>query len=174
MTAERSGHTATLLGNSAVLVVGGDSNGASAEVYDPSAGTFAATGSPTVARQNHTATLLDNGAVLIAGGSDGITALDSAESYDPATGSFAATAAMTLSRLAHTATLLRDGTVLMAGGDSGDARAELRSSGWALHCDWQHDHGEVEPHGDLVGRRGVLIAGGSGVLGYLASAQLYK
>lgn len=175
MTAERSGHTATLLGNSAVLVVGGDSNGASAEVYDPSAGTFAATGSPTVARQNHTATLLDNGAVLIAGGSDGITALDSAESYDPATGSFAATAAMTLSRLAHTATLLRDGTVLMAGGDSGDARAEIydpaagrfTATGSMTLVRWSHT-------ATLLADGAVLIAGGSGVVGYLASAQLYK
>ncbi len=116
MTAERSSHTATLLGNRTVLMVGGDGDGASAELYDPGPGIFAATGNTIVARQNHTATLLGSGAVLIAGGSDGITALASAELYDPGAGTFAATDSMTLSRLGHTATLLGDGAVLIAGG----------------------------------------------------------
>jgi hypothetical protein len=186
MTAERSGHTATLLGNRIVLIVGGTSeietDGgstttvlASAELYDPEAGRFAATGSTTVARQNHTATLLLGGAVLIAGGSDGITALASAELYDPGTGTFTATGSTTLSRLGHTATLLGDGAVLMAGGYSGDARAELfdpgagsfAATGSMTMVRWSHT-------ATLLGDGAVLIAGGSGVLGYLARAQLYR
>jgi hypothetical protein len=175
MTVERSGHTATLLGNRTVLVVGGDGDGASVELYDPGAGTFAATGSTTVARQNHTATLLGSGAVVIAGGSDGIMALASAELYDPAAGTFAATGSMTMSRLGHTATLLPDGTVLMAGGNSGDARAELydpeagrsTATGSMTMARWSHT-------ATLLDDGAVLIAGGSGVLGYLATAQLYR
>jgi hypothetical protein len=70
MTTYRADHTATLLGNGEVLVAGGFANGwlASAELYDPAAWTFTATGSMAVARQYHTATLLLDGKVLIVGG----------------------------------------------------------------------------------------------------------
>src|SRR5437773_5331937 len=67
----RSQHTATLLPNGKVLVAGGGGiNGslASAELYDPASGTWAATGRLATARLEHTATLLPNGKVLVAGG----------------------------------------------------------------------------------------------------------
>jgi hypothetical protein len=69
-----------------VLIAGGLNGGhasiASAELYDPGAGTFAATGSLTVARDGHTATLLPSGMVLIAGGwVDARVDLASAERY---------------------------------------------------------------------------------------------
>src|SRR5262245_33695033 len=66
MTTDRSAHTATLLKNGKVLIVGGGAGVAgapgplgpeplaSAELYDPDRGTFAATGSMTTARINHT------------------------------------------------------------------------------------------------------------------------
>jgi serine/threonine protein kinase len=65
------GHTATLLPNSRVLVVGGFGNpGAKefGEIYDSAAGTFTGTGFPLVARTWQTATALLDGNVLIAGG----------------------------------------------------------------------------------------------------------
>lgn len=66
------GFTATLLANGQVLIAGGaDTNGLipTAELYDPSSGTFSLTGSLNTPRLGHTATLLGNGEVLIAGGS---------------------------------------------------------------------------------------------------------
>ena len=126
----RAQHTATLLcdlaalpcTNPKVLVVGGNAAAGpvgSAELYDPTAGTFTLTaGSLATARYGHTATRLLSGMVLIAGGTvDGTTALASAELFNPATGTFSATAApMASARSSHTATLLADGRVLIAGG----------------------------------------------------------
>jgi hypothetical protein len=131
MTMPRHVHTATLLENGKVLVAGGfgarDEILASAELYDPTTGTFTATGNVQrtgergmiSARRSHTATLLNNGMVLIAGGIGSNTIggiLAGAELYDPDTGSFFRTGDMTVPRYYHTATLLQNGTVLIVGG----------------------------------------------------------
>jgi len=137
MTDPRYSHTATLLNNGKVLVAGGW--GATppsceqspvwntAELYDPTAGTFTATGNMIAPRYLHTATLLNNNLVLLAAGDQGPTSnpdcgltlpgtLGFAESYDPAAGSFAKAADLLSPRESHTATLLNDGTVLISGG----------------------------------------------------------
>jgi Kelch motif/Galactose oxidase, central domain len=121
----RAYHTATRLPNGRVLVVGGTPRDwtfegpflASAELYDPTTGTFSATGSLATARNEHTATLLLDGRVLIAGGNDAEAhSVASAELYDPKSGTFGATGAMGVARGFHTATLLADGRVLITGG----------------------------------------------------------
>jgi len=121
----RWAHTATLLRNGKVLITGGISALfdntyplASAELYDPALGTWAATGSLTTTRAYHTATLLPNGKVLVAGGYLNGTYghLESAELYDPASGTWAATGSLVTARAVQSATLLRDGKVLVLGG----------------------------------------------------------
>jgi len=100
---------------------------ATAEIYDPTSGTFTPTGSLLEGQGGQTATLLANGKVLIAGG-ELTTAPYSATSaraelYDPATGTFsfapdyaeAGTQYASGGPLWPTANLLGDGRVLIAG-----------------------------------------------------------
>src|SRR5438874_226926 len=115
-------HTATLLPDGRVLVVGGEQGRgsplASAELYDPATGTFSDTSSLSTARDGHTATLLANGKLLIAGGQDSaFTELASAQLYNPATGIWSTTGSLNIARFDHTGTLLSNGMVLVAGGN---------------------------------------------------------
>jgi N-acetylneuraminic acid mutarotase len=126
MTVPRAGQTITMLRDGRVLLTGGVRNAgfrselSSAEIYDPAAGTFSATGSMSVPREGHTATMLRDGRVLIAGGSDnGIHTLDSAEIFDPSSGTFSRTGHLHQPRVAHVAALLGTGKVLIAGGGRG-------------------------------------------------------
>src|SRR5438045_2484039 len=73
MAVARKGHTATVLSDGRVLIVGGrDTNGviAAGEIFDPVTKAFSLVGVMNVPRTGHTATLLADGRVLIAGGQD--------------------------------------------------------------------------------------------------------
>jgi len=100
MTDGRVFQTASMLPDGRVLIAGGLVNGrvyannpaflATAEIYDPTTGTFTTTGPMSDMRAYPTATLLANGRVLVAAGAvdAGVTTLASAELYDPVTGTF--------------------------------------------------------------------------------------
>lgn len=87
MSMRRWKHTATLLPDGRVIVMGGYSGynqpQSSVEIYDPAAGRWYAAQPLREARANHTATLLPDGTIVVIGG-DGIAGLlASAERYDP-------------------------------------------------------------------------------------------
>ncbi|MFZ1614851.1 MAG: kelch repeat-containing protein, partial [Holophaga sp.] len=128
MPSSRAYHTATLLRDGRVLLVGGTDSSyndlASALLYNPTDGTFTpTTGSLTTKRAYHTATLLMDGRVLIAGGTGNYSSLSTTEIFDPATGIFSAGPAMASVRSGHTATLLGDGRIVFAFG--GKATVEV-------------------------------------------------
>lgn len=122
MAVARTSHTATLLADGRVLIVGGVNSGvvSSAEIYDPGSGAFTATGSLAFARFNHAAVLLADGKVLVAGGDDvNLEDISGAELYDLVSRTFSVTGTMTVSRTAFTMTLPANGKVLAAGGVQG-------------------------------------------------------
>jgi hypothetical protein len=127
LTVERSKHVATLLPDGRVLFAGGyvpptstgNNDGLdSAELYDPTAGSFAATGS-CGRRVAPVANVLADGTVLVGGGWSGFEGYFNSNSlaiYDPTVGRATGAATMVVSRALFSMTSLADGTVLMVGG----------------------------------------------------------
>jgi hypothetical protein len=183
----RDGHSATLLDSGQVLVIGGyaaaappsTATVATAELYDPNAGTFTTTGDLLTPRTSHTATLLPGGQVLIAGGEDASLAiLDGAELYDVRTGAFTTTGSLQAARYSHTATLLPDGRVLLAGGSGGasngpTATAELYDPRTGVFSATGSMNTARRSHTATLLKSGkVLIAGGSAI-GQPGTAEIY-
>jgi hypothetical protein len=166
-----------------VLIAGGaNSTGAlaSAEIYDPVAGTFTLlTNSLNVARSGATATLLNNVQVLITGGYNYLVTgpLTSAELYDPTAQTFTLTGSEPTSGWLGTATLLGNGGVLMAGSVIGAADAELYSAfaGTFANAAPLNTPGDLQT-ATLMSNGTVLVAGGHSNTGgtVLAAAELYE
>jgi hypothetical protein len=168
LTAGRSDHTATLLADGRVLMVGGGigSTQGTAEFYNPDTQAFVPSGAEPWAVDHaygHSATRLANGKVLIAGGVDSSDfVLGFAEIFDPANGKFSNTTPVR--RYYHTATLLKDARVLITGGSDGNflmasaqlydpANGTLSATGSLASKLW---HATA----NLLGDGRVLIAGG--------------
>ena len=180
MNVARGAHTATLLLNGKVLLVGargGDAN--TAELYNPATANFSFTGNTTTSRVGyHTATLLPNGKVLVAAGFDAASHVSaSAELYDTATGTWTATGSLATARHDHRATLLANGKVLVSGGSNATeilASAEIydpatgtwTATGSLNVARWRHT-------ATLLSDGRVLVAGGITLGAAFASAEIY-
>jgi hypothetical protein len=193
----RAGPSSTLLGNGKVLVAGGVYYTgvipytavahylASAELYDPSTGTFTLTGSLHTARDGQSATVLKDGNVLLAAGQNDNTQnygyLSSAELYNPATGKFSVTGSLNTPRFLHTAHLLASGQVLIVAGNhfGSIASAELYDPTSKTFSNTSSLNTPRQGHASALLTNGqVLAAGGyesqlGNHRGYLASAELY-
>ena len=120
MAAARVGHTATLLPDGRVLVVGGagpEGEAAEAELWDPRTDAFSPAGTLANPRMGQDATLLLDGRVMVAGGVDPSEAAGIAdvEVWDPASQSFTAEMSLLDSPKFMSLTRLPTGSVLMAG-----------------------------------------------------------
>lgn len=184
----RMDHRATLLPSGKLLVSGGANEfgyprgyPAAAELFDPSTGSWMATGVMTTPRVMHTATLLPNGKVLAAGGyyyGNGPVYIPDAEIYDPAKGTWTAVRPLATARYKHSATLLRNGKVLVAGGynerDKRLASAELFDP---VTKTWTPTGSLLAPHdlhtATLLPNGKVLVAGGLSTEGVTQRAELY-
>jgi hypothetical protein len=182
-----SDHTATLLQDGRVLVVGGG-NG-SADVYDPATQSWSVIGGSGSNRSLHTATRLPDGRVLIVGGADnGGKTLSSTIVFNPANGgSFASGPTLDTARERHTATLLTSGPnankVLIVGGRYSSGKNYVALGTYQL-CDAtscmpsrtgvavRFKHAAVA----LVavdGSRKVLVTGGTDGTNLLATSDVY-
>ena len=180
-------HTATLLQNGQVLVAGGYNENSSppfltsAELYNPSTGTWTTTGSLHTARIYDTMTLLANGQVLVTGGyntTSTINILASAELYNPATGKWTLTKSMHTARTGHAAALLATGQVLVAAGESSSSfltSAELYNPASGTWTTTGSLHAARDQHtATLLSNGQVLVAGGQNGTIFIASAERYN
>jgi WD40 repeat protein len=119
MSTVRFKHSAILLPDGQVLIIGGSDSRmvrgrrASAEMFDPATGRFTPTGKMHTARYKirDAVVLLPNGKILVTGGGSRV------EVYDPLTGIFGLVAGgIGAEKFYSTATLLANGEVLIVGG----------------------------------------------------------
>ncbi|CAF4020157.1 unnamed protein product [Adineta steineri] len=179
MNVARESHTASILSNGKILVIGGFNGSSahnSAELYDPSTNTWTMMANMSVGRGDHTATTLLNGKVLVVGGWHISGYINSVELYDPLTNNWTVVANITDARSVHTATLLSNGEVLVAGGDSTYSylnSVELydpSANTWTMMANM--NVGRQKHRTVLLSSGKVLVVGGSNS-DYLKSVELY-
>lgn len=125
----RSGHTATLLKDGRVLVVGGNVSTSptsdyfykSCEIYDPLIDQWKIVDSLKYPRTHHSAALLPDGRVLIISGHyavsyPNITYLKSCEVYDPINNIWTETDSIKLPQSGNSLVMLADGNIFISGG----------------------------------------------------------
>jgi len=187
MNTARAAPGAVRLEDGRIMVIGGaDENFNfldSAEIYDPSTGTWSFTGLMNEPRfEDFTAVLLPGRKVLIAGGfGPPFDALSSAEIYDEATNTWTPTGSMNVARGEFASVVLHDGRVLAVGGVATDetpiASAEIydpRTGIWTLTGSMSTGRNDLAV---VVLQDGRVLAAGGGMgdeeLPRYASAEIF-
>jgi Kelch motif protein len=114
MLTARQAHSATVLSDGRVLVVGGHDGRAalrSAEIYSPTDDEWREYGPLLEPRRGHVATRLDDGRVIVVGGTSAMCEL-----FDPVTGMWSHGPVLLIPRSNHTVTASSGGRILVAGG----------------------------------------------------------
>ena len=117
----RVDHSATLLPDGRVLVVGGMDAAfmplRTAEVFDPETNAWTNTGEMRQARTEHSAALLKDGRVMVTGGmNEHLETIGTTEIFDPETGEWSEYESMRTVRRGHFTLSLNDGRVAVVGG----------------------------------------------------------
>ncbi|MFO1311115.1 MAG: DUF642 domain-containing protein [Burkholderiales bacterium] len=192
MLTKSAGHTATLLLDGKVLVIGGGN--AKVQRFDPTTKTWSQLSTSMSSNRTwHTATRLPDGRVLVIGGYDSSgNTMSSTIVYDPAgSGSFTNGPTLDTPRKQHTATLLTSGPntgkVLVVGGRKKSGSGYVTLATYQI-CGASAPMGPItctSSAGGIAGRYAhaavalgpsgtkVLIAGGTNGSSDLASAELY-
>ena len=119
MVAGRSVHTASLLpdgrlfivGAVGLNVVGGVETHRNPEIYDFETDKWHLTSEINIARSGHTLSELPAGQLFLTGGTDDLGFHTTAEIYDPSTETWTTVGEMSVARLSHQATVLDNGRV---------------------------------------------------------------
>lgn len=181
MAHRRVGHTASLLPDGRVLIVGGADYAEykyDVEFFHPSAGTFSNGPALPARRYFHGAVTLAGGRVLIAGGMNHFERFASALIYDPATNGWSSAGSMSQARVYARMVLMADGRAMFAGGYTGSqvsAAADVYDPGTGQ---WSTP-GPMFDARQLAGITpladgGVIVAGGSADAGVMNRVELWN
>ncbi len=186
-------HGAVAVGNSKVLVIGGDCpfgggtpcTSGSVEEYDVAANTWTQKSPMPIPLHSSSTTQLADGRILVAGGSNNFGSVNTAQIYDPTTNIWSiGTSSMNESRYYHTATRLLNGKVMVAGGNqvlngvtTASKTAEIydpSTNVWTMVAPMSINR--ILPTATLLSGGRVLVAGGtdSGAVNVNDSVEIYE
>lgn len=181
----RASFTSTILADGRILLIGGTVGPnqvatASAEIVDPTLGTYTTVPTMSTARSGHRASLMASGRVLVTGGISNVGAyLATTEIYDPTANVWATGPVMSSARAFHGQLKLADGSIVVVGGQS-------QATTWTASCDkFDATASSVAATAPLATARGrfisvllpsnnIIVAGGENFTSPLQSAELYN